>query len=50
MAIFFRGMNEEETAELTMAMVHSGDTIDLSRIEGIKLINTQRAVWGIQQR
>ncbi|KFZ43049.1 pyrimidine-nucleoside phosphorylase [Anoxybacillus flavithermus] len=37
MAIFFRGMNEEETAELTMAMVHSGDTIDLSRIEGIKV-------------
>ncbi|MBB5356724.1 pyrimidine-nucleoside phosphorylase [Anoxybacillus mongoliensis] len=37
MAIFFRGMNEEETAELTMAMVHSGDTIDLSKIEGIKV-------------
>ncbi|AXM89974.1 pyrimidine-nucleoside phosphorylase [Anoxybacillus ayderensis] len=37
MVIFFRGMNEEETAELTMAMVHSGDTIDLSRIEGIKV-------------
>lgn len=37
MAVFFRGMNEEETAALTMAMVHSGDVIDLSRIEGIKV-------------
>lgn len=37
MAVFFQGMNEEETAELTMAMVHSGDTIDLSKIEGIKV-------------
>lgn len=37
MAIFFRGMSDQERADLTMAMVHSGDTIDLSAIEGIKV-------------
>lgn len=37
MAIFFKDMTEQERADLTMAMVHSGDTIDLSQIEGIKV-------------
>lgn len=37
MAIFFNDMNEEERANLTMAMVNSGDTIDLSQIEGVKV-------------
>jgi len=37
MAVFFQGMNERETAELTRAMVESGDTVDLSSISGIKV-------------
>ncbi len=37
MAIYFKGMAEKERADLTMAMVNSGDTIDLSAIEGIKV-------------
>ncbi|WP_251518183.1 MULTISPECIES: pyrimidine-nucleoside phosphorylase [Staphylococcus] len=37
MAIFFQDMNDEERAALTMAMVQSGDVINLSRIEGIKV-------------
>jgi len=37
MSVFFKGMNERETADLTMAIVNSGDQIDLSPIEGIKV-------------
>ncbi|TRZ39116.1 pyrimidine-nucleoside phosphorylase [Niallia circulans] len=37
MAVFFQGMTEKERADLTMAMVHSGDVIDLSAIDGIKV-------------
>lgn len=37
MAIYFQDMNEEERANLTMAMVNSGDVIDLSLINGIKV-------------
>ena len=32
MAICLNGMNERETADLTMAMAHSGDSIDLSKL------------------
>lgn len=37
MAIYFSGMSEEETFDLTMAMTNSGDVLDLSDIEGIKV-------------
>ncbi|TDU10584.1 pyrimidine-nucleoside phosphorylase [Bacillus subtilis] len=37
MAIFFQDMSDRERADLTMAMVNSGETIDLSAIEGIKV-------------
>ena len=37
MAIYFRGLNDEELTNLTMAMVNSGEKIDLSGIEGIKV-------------
>jgi pyrimidine-nucleoside phosphorylase len=37
MAIYMVGMNDEETSHLTLAMAHSGDMLDLSGIEGIKV-------------
>ncbi|PFE02883.1 pyrimidine-nucleoside phosphorylase [Bacillus cereus] len=37
MAIFFKDMSDRERADLTMAMVNSGETIDLSEIEGVKV-------------
>lgn len=37
MAIYFKDMSERERADLTMAMAHSGDMIDLSAIEGVKV-------------
>lgn len=37
MAVFFQGMSEKERADLTMAMVQSGEQIDLTEIEGMKV-------------
>lgn len=37
MAIYFRGLDDDETALLTIAMAHSGKIFDLSEIKGIKV-------------
>ncbi|MFT4143947.1 MAG: pyrimidine-nucleoside phosphorylase [Mobilitalea sp.] len=37
MAVCLNGMDHEETAALTVAMANSGDILDLSQIEGIKV-------------
>lgn len=37
MAIYFQGMTDDESANLTMAMAHSGTMLNLSEINGIKV-------------
>jgi len=37
MAVYFQGMNNREVRDLTLAMAYSGDIVDLSSIEGIKV-------------
>ena len=37
MAILFKGMNEEEVINLTDLMEHSGETLDLSNLKGVKV-------------
>lgn len=37
MAVYFKGMSKEEIADLTLTFVNSGDKVDLSAIEGIKV-------------
>ncbi|MBQ7473849.1 MAG: pyrimidine-nucleoside phosphorylase [Oscillospiraceae bacterium] len=36
MAILFSGMDDREVLDLTMCMMHSGETLDLSPIHGVK--------------
>lgn len=37
MAVYFKGMSDQELGNMTLAMAHSGDRIDLSHINGIKV-------------
>lgn len=37
MAVYFQKMNKRETVDLTMAMAHSGEMLDLSNINGVKV-------------
>ena len=37
MAIYFANMTDQEATYLTYAMLHSGDVLDLSKIEGVKV-------------
>jgi len=37
MAVYFQGMTDRETRDLSMAMAYSGDVVDLSLIKGIKI-------------
>jgi pyrimidine-nucleoside phosphorylase len=39
MAVYFRGLSEDETYALTDAMIRSGETIDLSRALGRKVVD-----------
>ena len=36
MAMYFRGLDHDETVAMTMAMMRSGDTVDLSAVSGVK--------------
>ena len=37
LAVYFQGMSPRETSDLALAMAYSGEVMDLSAIEGIKV-------------
>src|ERR1019366_897678 len=37
MAVYFKGMTDREVSRLTECMLHSGDTVDLSGVPGVKV-------------
>ena len=46
MAIYFKGLDDEELKNLTLIMANSGDTVDLSEISGIKVDkHSTRGSW-----
>ena len=45
MAICIQGMDERETADLTLSMAHSGEMADLSQIPGVKGEGDIPAEW-----
>ena len=50
MAIVWRGMDSDETAALTDAMIRSGTVVDLAAIPGRRSTSTAPAGWATRRR